>query len=52
MRDIVSWARRVFELDGRRYRSFADHVRRLAESYESQAILALVHEHLRKEART
>jgi hypothetical protein len=52
MRDIVSWARRVIELDGRRYGSFADHVRRLAESYESQAILTLVREHLRKEVRT
>ena len=51
MRDTVSWARRVTDLDERRYRSFANHVRRLAESYESQAILALVQKHLRDDAR-
>ena len=47
MRDIVQWAGRVTELDGRRYRQFANYVRRLAESYESQAILALAKQLLR-----
>jgi anti-sigma regulatory factor (Ser/Thr protein kinase) len=48
MRDIVRWAGRVIDLDERRYRSFANHVRRLAECYESQAILSFVERHLRQ----
>lgn len=47
MRDITEWADRIAQLDGQRYRSFASKLRRLAEGYQSKAILGLVEQHLR-----
>lgn len=41
MRDILRWAGHLTELDGRRYRRFALHVRFLAERFQSRAILSL-----------
>ena len=41
MRDILRWAGHLTELEGQRYRSFALHVRFLAERFQSQAILTL-----------
>jgi PAS domain S-box-containing protein len=46
MRDILRWAGRLVELEGKRYRRFALHVRFLAERYQSQAILSLAKRHL------
>ena len=46
MRDILGWAGCLGELEGQRYRSFALHVRFLAERYQSQAILSLAKRHL------
>ena len=45
MRDIVRHADYLVDLDGR-YEGFARQLRRLAMSYESQALLALIEQHL------
>jgi len=44
MREIREWATQVAMLD-ERYRPFADHLHRLAEAFQSKAILALVGEY-------
>jgi PAS domain S-box-containing protein len=46
MRDIGHWAGRVAEIDGHRYRSFAQYVGRLAERFESHTLLGLVEKYL------
>ncbi len=46
MRDILQWASRLIEIDPPRYRPFASYVRRLAEAYQSQALLKFVESHL------
>jgi hypothetical protein len=45
MRDIVGYAEKISWLDPR-YRPFAAHLKRLAEGFQSKAILAFVEEHL------
>ncbi|HEY8099509.1 MAG TPA: PAS domain S-box protein [Burkholderiaceae bacterium] len=47
MRDIAHWAEHVESLD-EKYRPFADKLRRLSNSYQSKAILALVEEYLQQ----
>jgi PAS domain S-box-containing protein len=45
MRDIIQYAERIATTDSR-YQPFSDHLRRMAEGYQSKAILAFVEEHL------
>jgi PAS domain S-box-containing protein len=45
MRDIANYAERMAS-QAPRYRSFAEHLKRLAKSYQSKAILAFVEVHL------
>ena len=45
MRDIAQEAARIAALDAR-YRGFADRIRRLAEDYQSQALLRVIERHL------
>jgi PAS domain S-box-containing protein len=47
MRDIVHWAEHIESLD-EKYRPFADKLRRLSNSYQSKAILALAEEYLKQ----
>jgi PAS domain S-box-containing protein len=45
MRDIIQYADRIAASDSR-YQAFSEHLRRMAEGYQSKAILAFVEEHL------
>lgn len=45
MRDIAHWSDRL-EMLGEQYRPFADKLRRLANAYQSKAILAIVEEYM------
>ncbi|MFA6014778.1 MAG: PAS domain S-box protein [Gallionellaceae bacterium] len=46
MRDIAAFAERIIGIDPR-YRPFAERLRRMANGYQSKAILAFVKEHLK-----